>query len=117
LFGSSGENLEDLRRFTVGMDDPIEQMRFLLESRHFVPTAPFNLPAFPFTKEDSLSMKETPRIVFSANQENSSTGFIAREDVNVLILALSKFSSSNKVLLVDFNEMLCYNSYFGSSSD
>jgi len=29
LYGSSGENLEDFRRFTKGMDDPIDQMRFL----------------------------------------------------------------------------------------
>lgn len=95
------------------MDDPIDQMRFLLESRHWVPTAPYNLPSFPFQEEDSLCLKQTPRVVFCGCQEKGDSGFIARNDANVLILAIPKFSESKNVMLVDFNEMRVYDSYFG----
>lgn len=111
--GGSGENLDDLKRFTIGMDDPIDQMRFLLESRHWVPTAPYSVASFPYQTEDSLCLKETPRVVFAGGQEKQDSGFIARDDANVLILSIPKFSESKNVVLVDFNEMRVYNSYFG----
>jgi len=97
----------------MGMDDPVDQMRYLLESRHWVPTAPYNVPSFPFQNEDVLCLRETPRVVFTGSQEKFDSGFIARDDANVLILAVPKFCESKSVMLVDFNEMKVYSSHFG----
>jgi len=71
------------------------------------------LPSFPFQGDDLLTVAQTPRIVFAGCQDKGKTGFIARENANVLILSLSKFSKSNMVLLVDFNEMVTYETFIG----
>lgn len=113
FFGGAGENLNDLRKFTVGMSDPIEQMKFLLEARHWVPTAPFTVPCFPYQIEDNLTLKETPRVAFSGCQEKADIGAIGRGDANVLILSVPKFCESKCVMLLDLNEMKCYDAFFG----
>lgn len=65
ILGTSGQNIEDLRKFTT-VDDPIECLKNSLVWSHIAPTCPDTLPCYPYSDSDPFIISQCPHVYFAA---------------------------------------------------
>lgn len=68
VLGTSGQNIDDIRKFTT-IDDPIECMKNSLKWSHIAPTCPDTLPCYPYTNEDPFIIADCPHVYFCAQND------------------------------------------------
>lgn len=70
ILGTSGQNIDDIRKFST-VDDPIECLKNSLKWSHIAPTCPDTLPCYPYYEEDPFIISKCPHVYFAA-QNNSN---------------------------------------------
>lgn len=68
ILGTSGQNIDDIRKFTT-VDDPIECMKNTLKWSHIAPTCPDTLPCYPYYNEDPFIISQCPHVYFCAQND------------------------------------------------
>ena len=68
MLGTSGQNIDDIRKFTT-IDDPIECMKNTLKWSHVAPTCPDTLPCYPYYNEDPFIISKCPHVYFCAQND------------------------------------------------
>lgn len=68
VLGTSGQNIDDIRKYTT-VDDPIECMKNTLKWSHIAPTCPDTLPCYPYFNEDPFIISKCPHVYFSAQND------------------------------------------------
>lgn len=93
ILGTSGQNIDDIRKYTT-VDDPIECMKNTLKWSHIAPTCPDTLPCYPYYEEDPFIISQCPHVYFCAqNDANFKT---------------EVFTSKNSNKNMNFSTFLCY---------
>jgi DNA polymerase delta subunit 2 len=65
ILGTSGQNIDDLRKFSTA-DCPLKCMENSLKWSHIAPTCPDTLPCYPYYDEDPFIIKQCPHVYFCA---------------------------------------------------
>lgn len=68
ILGTSGQNIDDIRKYTT-VDDPIECMKNTLKWSHIAPTCPDTLPCYPYYEEDPFIISRCPHVYFCAQND------------------------------------------------
>ncbi|XP_015108419.1 DNA polymerase delta subunit 2 [Diachasma alloeum] len=105
--GSSGQPVDDIRRVAGLMNfSPLDCLEKTLSWRHFSPTAPDTLPAYPYFDSDPFVIEECPDIYFVGNMEGYSTKLlIGEEGQSVRLISIPKFSSTSTAVIVDLDSL------------
>lgn len=75
LLGSSGQNLDDIGRYSTEADR-CAMLGRLLEWGHLAPTAPDTLTAYSFPDRDPFVLDSTPHVLFAGNQPQFATRLV-----------------------------------------
>jgi len=106
--GTSGQNVEDVLRYTQGISD-VDAMELMLSARHICPTSPDTLASYPFPKSDPYTLlgnEALPHLFFTGNRpqfasKSCCTGvdgaFVTR------IVAVPSFSMTGQFVMVDLS--------------
>ncbi|KAK0093510.1 hypothetical protein PV326_013375 [Microctonus aethiopoides] len=105
--GSSGQPIEDILRVSGATDiTPIQWLERTLDWRHYSPTAPDTLPAYPFHVRDLFIMQECPDIYFVGNTEKFETKlWKGEEGQTVRLVCIPKFSTTSTAVIVDLETL------------
>ncbi|XP_026675480.1 DNA polymerase delta small subunit-like isoform X2 [Ceratina calcarata] len=105
--GSSGQPIKDIMK-VAGLADfsPLTWLERTLLWRHYAPTAPDTLPAYPFPEIDPFIITECPDIYFAANMDKYDTGLLTADDGQVVrLICVPKFSETQTGVLVDLHDL------------
>lgn len=100
LLGSSGQPIDDLRRYAPDLST-LQLLEETLKWRHLAPSAPDTLWAYPVPDDDPLVIREVPHIYFAANQPS----FEVDQTDNTLMISVPKFAQTHQVVLVDLSTL------------
>jgi DNA polymerase delta subunit 2 len=103
LLGISGQNINDLLRYTMGKSS-VELLEDCMRYRNIAPTAPDTLPCYPFQTNDPFVLQNTPNIVFVGNQPRFETKLCTGDNGEIVrLICLPSFSVSGIAVLCDIN--------------
>eukprot|EP01064_Diplonema_japonicum_P024216 TRINITY_DN34733_c0_g1_i1.p1 TRINITY_DN34733_c0_g1~~TRINITY_DN34733_c0_g1_i1.p1 ORF type:complete len:465 (+),score=55.33 TRINITY_DN34733_c0_g1_i1:56-1396(+) len=103
VFGTSGENLTELRTYTLGTPN-VKLLETLVKSGLMAPTAPDTLQCYPFKKVDPMQYDTAPHLVFAGNSSDFSTDLVELEKGGkTRVVSVPRFVENPGVTLVDFN--------------
>jgi len=116
VLGTSGQNIDDIRKFTT-LDDTFECMKNTLKWSHIAPTCPDTLPCYPYYNEDPFIISQCPHVYFCAQNDNSfktnsfknSNGQITR------LISIPSFQKSQTVAVLDIKTLECRSMCFSTS--
>lgn len=107
LLGTSGQNIEDIYKFT-GFDDHMKILESTLEWTHIAPTAPDTLACYPFYQEDPFIINPCPHVYFAGNMPKyQCKHFSGPNNQRVLLLCIPKFSDTASFALVNLRNLTC----------
>uniref|UniRef100_A0A0C9Q851 CG12018_0 protein n=2 Tax=Fopius arisanus TaxID=64838 RepID=A0A0C9Q851_9HYME len=117
--GSSGQPVDDIKRVTGLMNfSPLDCLEKTLTWRHFSPTAPDTLPAYPYFDTDPFIMEESPDIYFVGNMKEYSTKLlIGEEGQSVRLISIPKFSKTSTGVIVDLDTLETEQIFFGNERE
>ncbi|XP_074093592.1 DNA polymerase delta subunit 2 isoform X2 [Cotesia typhae] len=103
LAGSSGQPIEDIMK-VANLNDysPIDWLEKTLNWRHFAPTAPDTLAAYPYVETDPFIMDECPDIYFVGNTNEYATKCVVGDQRQTIkLICIPKFSKTHTAVVVD----------------
>ncbi|KAJ8448137.1 hypothetical protein Cgig2_031861 [Carnegiea gigantea] len=107
FLGTSGQNIEDLEKYSEAKDK-LEFMERTLRWRHIAPTAPNTLGCYPFTDRDPFVLESCPHVYFVGNQDKYESRLIDGPEGQVTqLICIPKFSETGVAVVVR-----CYHSSF-----
>lgn len=68
VLGTSGQNIDDIRKYTT-VDDSLECMKNSLKWSHIAPTCPDTLPCYPYFNEDPFIISQCPHVYFCSQND------------------------------------------------
>ncbi|XP_044586496.1 DNA polymerase delta subunit 2-like isoform X1 [Cotesia glomerata] len=103
LAGSSGQPIEDIMKVAnLNEYSPIDWLEKSLYWRHFAPTAPDTLAAYPYVETDPFIMDECPDIYFVGNTNEYATKCVTGDQgQTVRLICIPKFSKTHTAVVVD----------------
>ncbi|CAG5088811.1 Similar to POLD2: DNA polymerase delta subunit 2 (Bos taurus) [Cotesia congregata] len=103
LAGSSGQPIEDIMKVAnLNEYSPIDWLEKTLYWRHFAPTAPDTLAAYPYVETDPFIMDECPDIYFVGNTNEYATKcVIGDQGQTIRLICIPKFSKTHTAVVVD----------------
>ncbi|XP_034937451.1 DNA polymerase delta subunit 2-like [Chelonus insularis] len=115
--GSSGQPINDIIKVTGLVDcSPIDWLEKTLNWRHFAPTAPDTLAAYPYFDSDPFIMQECPDVYFVGNMKDYSTKLsIGQEGQQVRLIGIPEFSKTHTAVLVDLDSLDAQPISFGTN--
>ncbi|KAI9504733.1 DNA polymerase alpha/epsilon subunit B-domain-containing protein [Coemansia spiralis] len=75
LLGTAGQNVDDLKHYTINGESACELAARSLQWRHIAPTAPDTLWCYPFTTSDPFILRQAPHVYFVGNQQRASAAW------------------------------------------
>jgi hypothetical protein len=75
FLGTSGQNLEDVDRYSTE-EDRLRMLERVLQWGHLVPTAPDTLTAYSFPDRDPFIIDSAPHVLFAGNQPSFATRLV-----------------------------------------
>jgi DNA polymerase delta subunit 2 len=72
ILGTSGQNIQDITRFS-DITDPLEALKRSLCWSHIAPTCPDTLPCYPYYNEDPFIIENCPHVYFAGNMPEFRT--------------------------------------------
>ena len=107
FLGTSGQNVDDLFRYSTG-EDRLAMMARTLECRHLAPTAPDTLGCYPYWDREPFILRASPHVLFCGNQpafgERTVRGPGGQE---VKLVALPRFRAAGEVVLLNLKDLSC----------
>jgi DNA polymerase delta subunit 2 len=109
FLGTSGQNVTDFLQYS-SIEDPLESLEVIANSRHLAPTAPDTLACYPFTTVDPLMVDDeagsVARIIFAGNQSVTKSRMMNSEnDDEVVVASVADFAVNPSLLLVNINDI------------
>ncbi|XP_015789064.1 DNA polymerase delta subunit 2 [Tetranychus urticae] len=115
FIGSSGQNIDDIRRFS-NLTDPIEIMEKTVIWSHLAPTVPDTLPGLnvkPDNPEDPFILTRLPDVYFVGNQKEFSTSFKEMGNRHIRFISIPKFETTFTGVLLNLADLTCEKISFG----
>ncbi|KAL7068282.1 DNA polymerase epsilon subunit B family protein [Cryptosporidium serpentis] len=113
IIGVSGHSIDDVMAYS-SYKEPIDALKYCVESRSLAPTAPDTLPCYPLFDDDVLSLDypddQFPHLVFAGNQSKFQS---FRFSNGPLCITIPKFSEIATLVLVDINSLKTKTINFG----
>lgn len=107
IFGTSGQNCDDIIRFSK-ISDPLEALRSCLLWSHTAPTCPDTLPCFPFYEQDPFVISECPHVMFSGNSSEFKTELLTGlNGQKTRLVCIPSFSKTQSVAVVNLRTLDC----------
>ncbi|EDQ85024.1 uncharacterized protein MONBRDRAFT_29660 [Monosiga brevicollis MX1] len=114
ILGTSGQNIDDVYRFTES-EDRLELLERILRWGHLFPTAPDTLCVYPYTTEhkDPFAIGDCPHVFFAGNQPEFATKECSGPDgQKVRLVCVPDFSKTATAVLLDLHTLeatpLCF---------
>ena len=101
LCGTSGQNIDNIRKYSTLGPSAIEIMGKTLEWGHIAPTAPDGLRTYPFSNKDPLILKNIPNVYFTGNQKEFGTELYSYNNNPVRLISIPDFNISHSIVLID----------------
>ncbi|XP_033333452.2 DNA polymerase delta subunit 2 isoform X1 [Megalopta genalis] len=115
--GSSGQPILDIMKVAGLVNaSPLTWLEQTLDWRHYAPTAPDTVPAYPFCSTDPFIMTECPDIYFAGNMDKYDTKLLtANQGQTIRLICIPKFSETQTAVLVDLQDLQTSPISFGCS--
>jgi len=105
FLGTSGQNIDNLERYLV-INNKLSVMEKTLEWSHLAPTAPDQLPCYPFDNTDPFIITQLPHVYFVGNQKEFKTKFIQGENgEKVRLIMVPSFAETQTVVLFNLKTL------------
>jgi DNA polymerase delta subunit 2 len=104
LLGTSGENINDIYKYTVPDALEISRVEMIEATLHWqniIPTAPDTLSCYPFIDNDPFTLTETPHVYFVGNQPSFETKLLQLERGDVRIIGVPSFNKTGEIVILD----------------
>lgn len=105
FLGTSGQNIEDLAKYSNFTDNVLDLMEATIVWRHLVPTAPDTFKCQPFSDDDPFVLRQLPNVYFVGNMPQFETKLIQMGSSKCRIISVPKFSESKSLVLVNINNL------------
>ncbi|XP_043585823.1 DNA polymerase delta subunit 2-like isoform X1 [Bombus pyrosoma] len=105
--GSSGQPIIDIMKVAGLVDiSPLMWLERTLLWRHYAPTAPDTIPAYPSSEIDPFIITECPDIYFVGNMDKYDTKlFTADEGQTIRLICIPTFSKTQTGVLVNLQDL------------
>ncbi|KOC60145.1 DNA polymerase delta small subunit [Habropoda laboriosa] len=105
--GSSGQPIMDIMKVASLVNiSPLTWLERTLLWRHYAPTAPDTVPAYPSSKIDPFVITECPDIYFAGNMDKYDTKLLTADEGQVVrLICIPKFSETQIGVLVDLQDL------------
>lgn len=109
ILGTSGQNIDDVKKYTKKSLSAISIMRANLHWQNFIPTAPDTLYCYPFEECDPFTFNnEIPHVYFVANQgKYESEEFQLGDNCSVRLVSIPKFSETGEFVVLNLETLSC----------
>ncbi|XP_078037909.1 DNA polymerase delta subunit 2 [Augochlora pura] len=117
IAGSSGQPILDIMK-VAGLvnESPLTWLEQTIDWRHYAPTAPDTVPAYPFCNIDPFIMTECPDIYFAGNMDKYDTKLLTGNEGQIIrLICIPKFSETQIAVLVDLQDLQTSPISFGFS--
>jgi len=105
FLGTSGQTISNLEKYLV-VPDSFDLLEHTLNWRHIAPSAPDQLPCYPFTKADPFILEKCPHVYFIGNQKKFCTKKLTgKEGQEVRLISLPRFAENPMVVLVNLDTL------------
>jgi DNA polymerase delta subunit 2 len=101
LLGSSGQNIDNIRRYSNIGPNSLDIMNKTIEWAHLCPSAPDTLRTYPIMESDPLILREIPHVYFAGNQNKFETQLSSYQEVPLRIIAIPDFSLTFSFVILD----------------
>ncbi|KZC11620.1 PREDICTED: DNA polymerase delta small subunit-like [Dufourea novaeangliae] len=107
IAGSSGQPILDIMNVSgLANTSPLTWLECTLDWKHYAPTAPDTVPAYPYSKIDPFIITEYPDIYFAGNMDKYDTKLVtANEGQTIRVICIPKFSETQTAVLVDLQDL------------
>lgn len=82
ILGTSGQNINDVRKFST-LEDPIECLKSTLKWSHIAPTCPDTLTCYPYYDKDPFIIFECPHVYFCSQDSSFMQTDIFESKLNI----------------------------------
>ncbi|CAK9803682.1 DNA polymerase delta subunit 2 [Anthophora plagiata] len=105
--GSSGQPIMDIMKVAGLVDvSPLTWLERTLLWRHYAPTAPDTVPAYPSSNIDPFVITECPDIYFAGNMDKYDTKLLTADEEQVIrLICIPKFSETQTGVLVNLQDL------------
>ncbi|KAJ2864439.1 DNA polymerase delta small subunit Cdc1 [Coemansia erecta] len=111
ILGTAGQNIDDLRRYSVKGESACLLAAESLRWRHIAPTAPDTLWCYPFTDRDPFILEHSPHVYVVGNQPVADCAWAGDADAarsaRTRVLAVPVFKDSHQIMLLNLRTMEC----------
>ncbi|GAB2266912.1 DNA polymerase delta subunit 2 [Dionaea muscipula] len=108
FLGTSGQNIEDLDKYSDAKDK-LEFMERTLRWRHIAPSAPNTLGCYPFTDKDPFLLESCPHVYFVGNQDRFDTRLLnGAEGQMVRLICIPRFCESGVAVVLNLRSFECH---------
>ena len=109
FLGTSGQNVTDVLQYS-SLEDPIDCLELIANSRHLAPTAPDTLACYPFTTVDPMVITDddtVAQVLFAGNQKVTSSRSLidGSESSSAVLASIADFTVNPSVLLININNV------------
>lgn len=101
FLGTSGQNIDNIRKYTTIGPNPIDILEHTLTWSHISPSAPDTLRTYPVVEKDPLTLREIPNVYFTANQKLFETKLSHYNNMPVRLISVPDFSITLSIVLMD----------------
>lgn len=116
ILGSSGQLVNDVVRFTAGLDNHLDVLEKTFVAGHLAPTAPDTLGCYPYAGEDPFIIDTCPHVLFTGNAPSFGNRiFRGSGNQTVLLLAVPRFSETGTCVMVNLSSLECQTLVAGSA--
>uniref|UniRef100_A0AC34FJL4 DNA polymerase alpha/delta/epsilon subunit B domain-containing protein n=1 Tax=Panagrolaimus sp. ES5 TaxID=591445 RepID=A0AC34FJL4_9BILA len=109
IHGTSGQNVDSLRKVTQKENLPLDFLNGFLKSGHLFPTAPDYLDLLPYTCDngkDPLALDQMPHIFFAGNQNEFATKLIDYgNNRKVRLIYIPKYNETQTMIAVNLRTL------------
>lgn len=106
ILGSSGQNVMDIKRYSI-IEKDIDALSASLKWSHIFPTAPDTLPCHPFYDSDPFIIEQCPHLYFAGNCTEFDTKIVENVDKRsrTRLVCIPKFYETQTVAVVNLRTM------------
>jgi DNA polymerase delta subunit 2 len=105
FLGSSGQNIDNIRRYTTISKNSSDIMEKTIDWCHISPSSPDTLRTYPITQNDPLLFREIPNVYFTGNQKNFETKLIEYNGSSIRLFSVPEFSATFSFVLMDMKTL------------
>ncbi|KAL9275982.1 DNA polymerase delta small subunit-like protein [Drosera capensis] len=108
FLGTSGQNIEDLDKYSSAKDK-LEFMERTLRWRHIAPSSPNTLGCYPFSDRDPFLLESCPHVYFVGNQDRFETRFLKGSEGQIVrLICIPRFCETGIAVALNLRNLDCH---------